>query len=147
MAALERRFFKKSLRIPASLSATDASVQIGLGVGMARLLGMKVWNQSAAGSKVAGTSTTQKIKVVDADSRVVYLDASDRDYATAAVWLNIVADDTTTGLTGTHVDSTGAARAAGEPSPLLPFRSPVVVHALNAGTSTDVISVSLILER
>jgi len=93
----------------------------------------------------AGTDTAVKIKLTDGNSDVVYLDAADRDYATAEVTLNPTQDDTATGLGVTPVDATGAAATAGAGAPIV-LQSPVLVQVLNGGTATDFMTVDLIVE-
>lgn len=123
----------------------QALTSLGLGSKYAKLLTIRcrVWASSAKAG--AGTDTAVKLKIVDANSDVVYLDATDRDYATAEVTLNPTQDDTATGLGVTPVDSTGAAATAGAGAPIV-MQSPVVVSVLNGTTTTDYVQVDLLVE-
>jgi hypothetical protein len=95
-------------------------------------------NWSSAARTAAGADVLEKIKITDAAGKVVFLDAADRDYATAKVSLIPHVDDTLTGITITPVDATGAALAAGQVnSPGIPVRGPIKVEVLNCGTATD----------
>ncbi len=53
---------------------------------------------------LTGTDTAVRLRMTDADSRIFYLDAADKDYKTAAIYTVPVFDDTTTGLTPVTVD-------------------------------------------
>jgi hypothetical protein len=102
--------------------------------------------KAAAGADVLGT-----LEVKDTEGRIMFLDAADRDYATAEVKLIVVRDDTATGLTGfgTFVDSTGAAitmAAQTEAVSPTPFKLPFTVTARNFATVTDFLTVDLLLE-
>jgi hypothetical protein len=123
------------------------SNQIGAfsGARYGKLLGIVARNYASSAKAGAGTDTACKLKITDGNSNVVYLDASDRDYATAEVVLNITQDDTATGLGVTPVDATGAAATAGAGAPVL-MKSPVQVAVVNGATATDYISVDLIVE-
>ncbi len=107
------------------------------------LLRLYVRNFADSTKAGAGTDVAQRIKITDGNSNVVYLDASDRDYATAQVILAPSIDDTATGLGVTAVDATGAAATAGAGSPII-MRDPVTVTVVNAGTATDYLQVTMV---
>jgi len=109
------------------------------------LRGIRARNWGSAAKAGAGTDTAVKIKITDNNSDVVYLDATDRDYATAEVTLNISQDDTATGLGVVPVDATGAAATAGAGAAVV-CESPVTVAIVNGTTATDFMTVDLIVE-
>lgn len=126
----------------------------GPGARYGRVLGMEVRNFASAAKAAAGADTAGTIELKDADGLIFFLDAADRDYATALVRLRFYRDDTTTGITGapTPVDQTGAA-FSGDPGaantlgqPLRIVKGPITVTARNFGTVTDFLSVTLITE-
>lgn len=119
---------------------------VRLGSRFARVHGIRARNWASAAKGGAGTDTLMKIKLTDANGDVFYLDAADRDYATAEVTLAIGGgDDTATGLGITPVDATGAAASAG--AGIIPvIESPVTVTVLNGATATDYFVVQLIVE-
>lgn len=110
-----------------------------------KILGFRARNWASSAKAGAGADNAVKVKITDNNGDVVYLDASDRDYATAEVTLSISQDDTATGLGVTPVDATGAAATAGAGAPIW-AESPVVVSILNGGTATDFMTVDLIVE-
>jgi hypothetical protein len=108
----------------------------------ARILGFKCG--------LTGTDTAVKLKITDADSRVLYLDAADHDYKTAALVRSIVADDTLTGITPQVVDMTGAAMGAAQNAGkggTAVARSPVTCEISNGGTAGDIVTLDLYIER
>ena len=123
------------------------SNQVGsfAGAKYGKLVGIIARNYASSAKSGAGTDTAGRIKITDAASKVVYLDAADRDYATAEVFLLPSQDDTATGLDVTPVDATGAAATAGAGAPII-MKSPVTVTAVNFGTATDYLSVDLLVE-
>lgn len=130
------------------LSANPTTTQIpsvGLGAKYGKLLAIRARNWASSAKGGAGTDTAVKLKLTDNNGDIVYLDASDRDYATAEVTLWPSADDTTTGLGVTPVDATGAAATAGAGAPII-MESPVAVVVLNGTTTTDYFEVSLLVE-
>lgn len=131
--------------ISASPTTTLSGATLGLGAKYGKLLGIRARNWASSAKAGAGTDTAIRIKVTDNNGDVVYLDAADRDYATAEVTLVVGADDTTTGLGITPVDSTGAAASAGAGLPVV-MESPVTVGVVNGGTATDFLTVDLIVE-
>jgi hypothetical protein len=118
--------------------------------GYAAFRGLIARNWASSAKAAAGTDTAGRIEVKDADGRIFFLDAVDRDYATAEVRLNVIRDVTATGLTdGTFVDATGAAVtmiAESETQGNTPFKLPFTVTARNFGTVTDFLTVDLLLE-
>jgi hypothetical protein len=118
---------------------------VGLGAKYGKLVAIRSRNWASSAKGGAGTDTAVKIKITDNNSDVVYLDASDRDYATAEITLNPTQDDTATGLGVTPVDATGAAATAGAGAPII-MESPVTVAILNGTTTTDFMTVDLFVE-
>lgn len=118
---------------------------VGLGASYGVVKGIVARNFASSAKAAAGTDTAIKLKLVDANSDIFYLDASDRDYATAEVTLVISGDDTATGLDITPVDNTGAAATAGGATQFV-AKSPITVIALNGATATDYMSVDLLVE-
>jgi hypothetical protein len=136
----------KRRRIEGLLSSATATLgDVGLGAAYGRVFGIVARNWASSAKAGAGTDTAVKIKLQDGNGDIFYLDASDRDYATAEVTLNIMPDDTATGLGVTPVDATGAAATAGGGvNPIV--KSPVTVIVLNGGTATDFMTVDLLVE-
>ena len=93
-----------------------------------------------------GTDVAIRIRVRDADGKIVFLDAADKDYDTEALEIPILYDDTLTGLTWTHVDATGASATATSVAPDPVFRSPLRVAVVNGGTAGDTVDVTLWVE-
>lgn len=120
--------------------------QSGNGGAYGRVLGARVRNWASSAKAGAGADVLAKVELKDADGVIFYLDAADRDYATAAVNLNFVADDTATGLAITNVDSTGADVAAGEAAQTPVVRGPITVTIRNGATTTDFFTVDLLVE-
>jgi len=136
-------------RGPAQALLEDTDVDIGtirLGQSYARVVGIQARNWSAAAKASAGTDAAVKIKLTDADGQVFYLDASDRDYKTATVWLWLRPDPTVTGLSYLAVDGTGAASAADSAGTIPIIASPVTVNVTNGSTATDYFEVYLYVE-
>lgn len=118
---------------------------IYLGTKYARVTGFQARNWASSAKAGGGTSTTQKLKLTDANGMIFYLDASDRDYKTANVFAFIRYDDTITGLSQIYVDATGAAVAADtEQFPVV--KSPVTASVLNGEVATDYFEVYLFVE-
>jgi hypothetical protein len=117
--------------------------KIRLGAKYGELLRIYARNFASSAKAAAGTDTAQRIKLTDGNANVVYLDAADRDYATAQVILAPSIDDTATGLGVTAVDATGAAATAGAGAPII-MQDPVTVTVVNAGTATDYLQVKLV---
>jgi len=136
------------LRGPAAAVTSASTTVLGtitLGASYAKILGIVARNWASSAKAGAGTDALEKIKLTDAASKVVFLDAADRDYKTAEVTLLIAADDTATGLTPIPVDATGAAASAGAGISLI-AKSPVTVEIQNAGTATDYFECYLLVE-
>jgi len=89
---------------------------------------------------LTGTDTAVRIKMTDADSRVFYLDAADKDYKTAKIHRHVVYDDTLTGLTPQLLDATGVAATATAAGPLPIVKSPITLEVSNGGTAGDVVT-------
>lgn len=136
---------KKRTTSGLTAATPQALTTIGLGATYGKLLGFNARNYASSAKAGAGTDTAQRVKIVDADAKTVYLDAADRDYATAEVAVRVSADDTATGLSTTPVDATGAALTAGGAAPIV-MKSPVVVSVVNGGTATDFFEISLLVE-
>lgn len=138
----------KRRRVEGLVSANPTTTQfasLGLGAKYVKLVEIRARNWASSAKAGAGTDTAVKIKITDANSDVVYLDAADRDYATAEVTLLPTADDTATGLGITAVDATGAAATAGAGGPIM-VQSPVQVVIVNGTTATDFMTVDLFVE-
>lgn len=136
---------KKRTAAGLTAAAPQALPEVGLGAKYAKLLAIRARNYSSAAKSGAGTDTAIKLKIEDNNGDIVYLDAADRDYATAEITLNVSQDDTATGLNVTPVDATGAAATAGAGAPII-MESPVTVSVLNGGTVTDYVEVQLLVE-
>ena len=122
-----------SLPTAASSAATKS---VTLRAKYAQIVGFKALS--------VGTSVTQILKLTDADSRVVYLDAAATDYDTAAIDKTLVWDDTTTGLSYTPRDATGAAATAAsafQGGPLV--RSPITVDLSASEGNDEVVTMTL----
>lgn len=136
----------KKRTVRALVSANPVNLgTVGLGAKYAKLLAIRARNFADSTMAGAGTDTAVRIKITDNNGDVVYLDAADRDYATAEVTLWPSADDTTTGLGVAPVDATGAAATAGAGAPII-MESPVVVAIVNGATATDYMEVNLLVE-
>lgn len=127
----------------ATATAAADPVSIGSKYGFLRSIRARNWASSAKAG--AGADTAIRLKITDANSDVVYLDAADRDYAGAEVTLSPSQDDTATGLGVTPVDATGAPATAGAGNPIF-MQGPVTVSVVNAGTATDYLTVDLFVE-
>jgi hypothetical protein len=119
------------------------------GAKFGRLVGIRARNFSSSAKSGAGADVLTSLRITDGNGDIVYLDAADRDYATAEVTLWPSADDTVTGITSTTggiaVDQTGAAASAGAGGGIV-MQSPVTVRVLNGTTATDYFSVDLLVE-
>lgn len=129
--------------VTASATTTVGTISFGAPFGVVK--GARVRNWASSAKAGAGTDTAQKLKLTDAAGVIFYLDAADRDYATAQVDLVFAGqDDTATGLGTTSVDATGAAATAAAKGEFV-AQSPVTVTVLDAGTATDYFEVSLLV--
>lgn len=126
-------------------AATTVLGTISLGAQYGKILGIEARNYASSAKLAAGIDSAEKIKLTDADSKVIYLDAADRDYKTALVTLLPMVDPTATGLTPIPVDATGAAITDGASGTLI-AKSPVTVEVQDAGTATDYFEVYLFVE-
>jgi hypothetical protein len=90
-----------------------------------------------------GTDATMRLRLTDADSRIFYLDAADKDYDTAKIYTPLGLDDVSTGLTTLAYDSVGAGVAAAQIAPMPVVKSPIEVAIINGGTAGDIITVDL----
>ena len=130
-------FWADTFTLPTAASST-ASKTVSLRAKFAQILGFKALS--------VGTSTTQKMKIVDADGKIVYLDAAAADYDTAEASRHpLIIDATVTGLTQVVPrDATGAAVQAGigriEP-PLV--RSPITFTVLESEGSDEVVTATV----
>jgi len=129
--AFDRRTFSLTVPNPAATVAVTAN----LAADFVRILGHKVL--------LTGTDTAVRLRLTDADSRVFYLDAADKDYKTAAITTPIILDDTTTGLGPAAFDAVGVAASAGQGGSLPVVKNPLEIAVVNGGTAGDVISVTL----
>ena len=145
---------RKTAAVAAVTAGTPQALgSVSLGSPFARVLGFDagIWASSAKAAE--GTDAALKVKLVDADGRVIFLDATDFDYGAASGaaigvgWHThfIGGDDTVVGLNDLYVDATGAAATAGAGTGVI-AKSPVAVSVLNGGTATDYFEVKLIVE-
>jgi hypothetical protein len=123
---------RQNLTLTVPTPAATASGTMALGCRYAQVLGFS--------ALLTGTDTAVSLKAVDADSRVFFLDAADRDIKTARQNIFFALDDTLTGLTPQQVDATGAAATATAAAPYPVVTSPLTLSVLNGGTAGDVIS-------
>jgi hypothetical protein len=128
-------------------SATTTLPTLGLGAKFGRLVAIRARNYASSAKLAAGADVLVKLKITDNNSDVVFLDAADKDYATAELTLYPIVDDTVTGLGIAAVDATGAAAAAGESAGVgIVLESPVTVQVLNGATVTDYFECQLIVD-
>lgn len=128
-------FDRRSITLTVPNPAATIAGTLNLRSDYARVVGFK--------ALLTGTDTAVRVRITDADSRIVYLDAADKDYKTAAIHRLIGWDNTTTGLTTVPTDATGAAATA-EYSVFSPIvRNPLEIAVVNGGTAGDVIVVDL----
>jgi len=148
MAFKKRRIEGLTSAAPVVLGSVGGGPGTG---GYAALRAIIARNFASSAKAAAGADVLGTLEVKDAEGRIMFLDAADRDYATAEVRLNVTRDVTATGLTGagTYVDATGAAitmaaeTEAGSPQP---YKLPFTVTARNFATVTDFLTVDLLLE-
>jgi hypothetical protein len=93
--------------------------------------------------RLTGTDTGVRLKLVDADNRVVYLDAADKDYKTALIKTRIIHDDTLTGISSTPRDATGTVLAASQGLGGVLARFPVTASIVGGTTVTDTVALEL----
>lgn len=140
--------FKKRRIEGLTTSTTTTLGTVGLGASYGVVHGLIARNYASSAKAAAGSDVLTKIRLTDADGYIFFLDAADRDYATAAVSLSFVRDDTITGLTGKSVvDGTGASQVTANvvaPNPIV--KSPITVAVLNGATTTDYFSIDLLVE-
>jgi hypothetical protein len=137
--------FKKRRIAGLTAAAPQDLGNVSLGAKYGKVHGFRARNYASSAMAGAGTDTACKVSLTDANGDVFYLDASDRDYATAEVTIFIATDDTATGLGVTPVDATGAAATAGAGGvPVV--QGPINVDILNGGTATDYFVLDLLVE-
>lgn len=127
--------YKTSTSLTVPNPAATVTGTLSLRSKYAQLLGLS--------AQLTGTDVLTRLRVADADGRVVYLDAADRDYKTAKVHLLPQQDDTLTGLTPVHVDATGAAATATAGAPMPIIKSPLTLAVINGGTAGDVTAIDV----
>jgi hypothetical protein len=146
-------------------AATTVLGTISLGAPYALVLGFVGANWASSAMAAEGTDAAEKVKLTDADGKVIFLDAADRDYgatsgptpSTDGTYIFFTGDPTTTGLTVRHTDATGAvldideeatpdvdSQMSGMPGAFA--KSPVSVEVQNAGTPTDYFTVYLFVQ-
>ena len=141
--------FRKTAAVAAvTTAATTVLGTVSLGAPYGRVLGFIARNWASSAKAAAGIDALEKVKLTDAGGVVVFLDAADRDYKTAAVELLIEYDDVNTGLGILPVTGTGAAYVATEGNSIAPpvVQSPISVEVQNAATATDYFEVYLLVE-
>ena len=125
--------------------ADDSLGTVGLGAKYGRVFGFRARNWASSAKAAAGVDVLQRVRLPYANRDIFYLDAADRDYATAEVTILFAFDDTATGLNVTAVDATGATATAGAGmTPVV--QSPITVEIVNGGTATDYFELSLLVE-
>ena len=129
--------FKKK-NVSLTTTSADVSTTVALGAAYGRVHAFDILS--------TGTDTAIRLKLTDADAKVFYLDAADKDYDTARIHTVISDDDTRTGLTYTPRDATGAAVTATFTQPVPVVKSPITVSIINGGTVTDTVDVNLYVE-
>jgi hypothetical protein len=139
-------FLKRGPAAAVTTASTTVIGTIDLGAPFGIVRGFQARNWASSAKAAAGTDALEKVKLTDANGVVIFLDAADRDYKTAAVQLFFDADDTLTGLGITSTDATGAARAAGEGAVQAVVQSPITVEIQDAGTATDYFELFLYVE-
>lgn len=90
-----------------------------------------------------GTDTLIKLRLTDADGRIFYLDAADKDYDTAAIYTPLLTTDVTTGTGPKAYDSVGVLAATAQSGPMPVVKNPIEVAVVNGGTAGDVITLQL----
>ena len=95
------------------------------------------------GFSIDGTETTTKLRLTDADSRVFYLDAADKDYSTAVYTTPLGLDDVATGLGPVAVDSTGVAVAVAQIAAMPVVKGPIEIAVVNDSTANEEVEVTL----
>jgi len=151
MAFVRRRVEGLTTATPVTIGTVGGgNAGVGPSRQYARLLRIIARNFASSLKAAAGADTAGRIEIDDAEGKVIYLDAADRDYATAEVRLSVHEDVTVTGLTGfTDVDATGAAFTRNADATYMAnivAKLPFTVKGVNFGTVTDFLSVDLILE-
>lgn len=138
MAFIRRRLAGLTAAAPQDLGTVDPGTDYSV------LKAIIARNWASIAKAGAGTDVAQRISLTDAND-IIYLDAADRDYATAEVTLYPTMDDTATGLGTLAVDATGAAATAGAGNDIL-VKGTVNVDIINGGTATDYFEIDLIFE-
>jgi len=128
-------FDRRSATLVVPNPAATVTQTMNLRSNYCRLLGFNILS--------TGTDTAMKLRMTDADSRIFYLDAADKDYDTARVYTPTFMDDVTTGQTPKLYDSTGAVVAAAQDGPMPVIRNPIELAIVNGGTAGDSINVVL----
>ena len=128
-------------------STTTTLPTLGLGAKFGKLVAIRARNYASSAKLAAGTDVLTKLKLTDNNGDVVFLDAADKDYATAELTLYPYLDDAVTGLNIVAVDATGTATVATEGTPSdIVLESPVTVQVLNGATVTDYFECQLIVD-
>jgi len=138
MPFIRRRLAGLTAAAPQDLGTVDPGVPYSV------LKAIIARNFASIAKAGAGIDVAQRVSLTD-DNDIVYLDAADRDYATAEVTLYPTMDDTATGLGSLAVDATGAAATAGAGADIL-CKGAVNVDIINGGTATDYFEIDLIFE-
>jgi len=121
---------------------------VSLGAKYGKVKGFRARNYASSAMAGAGTDTAERLELKDANGNIFFLDAADRDYATAEVVANLAYDDLNTGLGITQMTGIGAAWVAAEGQAIEPpvVQGPITVTIRNCGTATDFFVVDLLVE-
>ena len=138
MTLISRKLAGLTAAAPQDLGTVDPGVPFSI----LKAIIARNWASIAKGG--AGTDAAIRISLTDAND-VIYLDAADRDYATAEVTLYPTQDDTATGLGTLAVDATGAAATAGAGADIV-VKGTVNVDIVNGATATDYFEIELVFE-
>jgi hypothetical protein len=138
------RSHAERIRVPITIAspAATTSVVVNMPNRFVKVLGFKV---------TGVTDAAIRVKIADADARVVYLDSADINYTAGTFLLGnvIMADGSTTGLTALPFDATGAVGSAAQftQSGTAVARGPLTVSVINDGTASDPVVIDLYVER
>jgi len=126
--------------LPVAVSTTSTKT-VNLQSKFAQVLGFRALS--------VGTSTTTRLEIKDADGKIVYLDAADKDYDTAELDKILLLDPTVTGLTQVIPrQNTGASFQAGIGRGELPLvRSPLTVTATSQDGNDEVVTAWVYYKR
>jgi hypothetical protein len=129
-------FDRRSITLTVPNPAATVEETFNLRSDYVRPLGFKI--------RLTGTSTTTKLRLTDADSRIFYLDGADKDYKTADIWYApLGTDDVNTGLGPVPYDTTGVIVAAAQVNSAAVVKNPIKVAIINGEVAGDTIAFTL----